>query len=252
MSYIGKNIRKIRTVKKLSQNAFAQLFNIGRGSVGAYEEGRAEPRIDTVIQIAKYFSLSLDQLLAKEITVNELTRFDLFRDKKQAPAAAPKILAEGVPYVNASFLQEYAKHHQEKDFLGKLPKIALPVHQSGEHMAFEVKGKEMEYAGKGLRQGDILLCQKISGAEQLKAEKIYVLVMDDSVLFRRFKQRASKLIFHANSPTVASLEVEADQLKEIWEAKGIYSTFLDSPVNIEERLKSLEEQVKVINQQLGI
>ncbi|MTI32320.1 helix-turn-helix domain-containing protein, partial [Xanthovirga aplysinae] len=49
MSYIGKNIRKIRSVKKLSQAAFAQLFDLGRATVGAYEEGRAEPKIDTII-----------------------------------------------------------------------------------------------------------------------------------------------------------------------------------------------------------
>ncbi|MCZ6899785.1 MAG: transcriptional regulator, partial [Bacteroidetes bacterium] len=34
MSYIGKNIKKIRTIKKLSQAQFAQLFNLARPSVG--------------------------------------------------------------------------------------------------------------------------------------------------------------------------------------------------------------------------
>ena len=34
MSFIGKNIKKIRTVKNLSQAGFAQLFNLARPSVG--------------------------------------------------------------------------------------------------------------------------------------------------------------------------------------------------------------------------
>jgi transcriptional regulator with XRE-family HTH domain len=55
MSKIGSNIRKIRTVKGLNQSQFAELFDLNRARIGAYEEGRAEPKIDVVIEIAKYF-----------------------------------------------------------------------------------------------------------------------------------------------------------------------------------------------------
>ncbi len=72
MSYFGRNIRKIRNAKKISQSVFADLFNLKRGSIGAYEEGRAEAKIDTIIEIADYFQLSLDQLLRKELTINEI------------------------------------------------------------------------------------------------------------------------------------------------------------------------------------
>jgi len=75
MSYIGKNIRKIRMSKKLTQTEFADLFDLKRTAVGSYEEGRAEPKIDTLIKIADYFSLSLDQLLRKELTINEIFHF---------------------------------------------------------------------------------------------------------------------------------------------------------------------------------
>lgn len=77
MSKIGKNIRKIRITKGLSQTAFANLFDITRASVGAYEEGRAEPKTDVVIKMAKHFSISLEDFLTKEVTVNDLNNFDL-------------------------------------------------------------------------------------------------------------------------------------------------------------------------------
>ena len=77
MSKIGKNIRKIRATKGLSQTAFANLFHITRASIGAYEEGRAEPKTDIMLQIAKYFSIPVESLLAEELTVNRLTNFDL-------------------------------------------------------------------------------------------------------------------------------------------------------------------------------
>ena len=76
MSFFGKNIKKIRGVKKLSQQAFADIFSLKRATLGAYEEGRSEPKIDTIIKVANYFSISIDNILTKEITVNQLLSFN--------------------------------------------------------------------------------------------------------------------------------------------------------------------------------
>jgi len=75
MSIIGKNIKKLRVLNNLNQQAFGDLFDIGRGSIGSYEEGRAEPKLETVIKIANHFHLSIDKLLTKELTVNELSDY---------------------------------------------------------------------------------------------------------------------------------------------------------------------------------
>jgi len=75
MSYFGTNIKKIRQIKGLSQVAFAELIDLNRGVISSYEEGRAEPKIETVMRIANYFNLSSDQLISKQLTVNELVNF---------------------------------------------------------------------------------------------------------------------------------------------------------------------------------
>lgn len=75
--HFGKNIKKIRSIKKLSQSGFAEIFGITRSSIGAYEEGRAEPKLEIIIKIAKHFSISVDSLVNSEITVNELSNFHL-------------------------------------------------------------------------------------------------------------------------------------------------------------------------------
>ena len=59
----------------MTQTEFAELFDLKRTALGAYEEGRAEAKIDTVIKIADYFKLTLDQLLRKELTINEIFHF---------------------------------------------------------------------------------------------------------------------------------------------------------------------------------
>ncbi|MCD4792885.1 MAG: helix-turn-helix transcriptional regulator [Bacteroidales bacterium] len=59
----------------MTQTEFADLFDLKRTAVGSYEEGRAEAKIDTIIKIADYFKLSLDQLLRKELTINDIFHF---------------------------------------------------------------------------------------------------------------------------------------------------------------------------------
>lgn len=72
MSFFGTNIKKIRQVKGLSQKAFADLFDLNRGVISSYEEGRAEPKIETILKVASHFNLDLDKLLTETLQVNQL------------------------------------------------------------------------------------------------------------------------------------------------------------------------------------
>ena len=72
MSSFGTNIKKIRQVKGLSQKAFADLFDLNRGVISSYEEGRAEPKIETILKVANHFNLNLDKLLTETLQVNQL------------------------------------------------------------------------------------------------------------------------------------------------------------------------------------
>lgn len=93
MSFFGINIKKIRQVKGLSQKAFADLFDLNRGVISSYEEGRAEPKIETIIKVANHFNLNLDKFLTETLQVNQLASgsdidqlmfFPDFADKKKS------------------------------------------------------------------------------------------------------------------------------------------------------------------------
>ncbi|RXM38631.1 hypothetical protein BOQ62_16325 [Chryseobacterium sp. CH21] len=72
MSFFGANIKKIRQIKGLSQKAFADLFDLNRGVISSYEEERAEPKIETLLKVAHYFNLTLDELLTETIHITHL------------------------------------------------------------------------------------------------------------------------------------------------------------------------------------
>ncbi|MCC2548149.1 LexA family transcriptional regulator [Hymenobacter sp. BT175] len=259
MSYIGKNIRKIRTVKKLSQAAFAELFNLARPSVGAYEEGRSEPKMETLIQIAQHFGLSVDLLLTKELTVNELYHFDIYQ-KQSAPEPAPRPLAKAdqqagvTPFVPAARLLEYIVQHHDTSFLDALPPLTFPHSLGPATRAFEIVGAEMQHQQQGLRHQDVVLCRRVDlAAPSLKVLRIYAFVTQSRLLVRRLSERLPNnvLKLRADNPDYGTEEFALDQALEIWEVKAVFTTHLRPPSTMEERVTRLERQVEELLARLG-
>lgn len=247
MSLIGKNIKKIRVVKKLSQADFAQLFNLARPSVGAYEEGRSEPKIDTLIDIAKYFNLSTDALLTKELTINELYKFDIF--KAAGTQTAPVIndkdeIREQTPLVMSEQALEYIVNHKNHDFINALPVISFPFTESPRSRAFQVDGKEMEFENCGIHHQDILLCDQVKPDDEMQIGSLYVLVADDGIRVRRLSDHSKNLTFKTDDPSFDLLVYSRNALLEIWEVRAYFSRRLEAPSRLEERVASLEKKLE--------
>ncbi len=101
MSKYGENIKKIRSVRGLTQSQLADIIDVSRAVISSYEEGRAEPKIETIIKTAEVFQVTVDALLKKNITVNQLSGFtlpEILSDKKQQDISpASKELSELFP-----------------------------------------------------------------------------------------------------------------------------------------------------------
>jgi len=136
MSYFGKNIKKIRKVKNLSQQAFADLFELKRATLGAYEEGRSEPKIETIIKVANYFSIYIDQLLTRELTVNELLKFkgDITTDINEL---TQEKFTE-IPCITESNMGDYILYSDKATFVNQMPKLQLPVKNNLELRGFTI------------------------------------------------------------------------------------------------------------------
>nr|WP_243464435.1 helix-turn-helix transcriptional regulator [Riemerella anatipestifer] len=80
MTYFGTNIKKIRQIKGLSQQAFADMLNLTRGIISSYEDGRAEPKVETLLRIAQFLDMKADDLISKPLTVNQLANFEEVED----------------------------------------------------------------------------------------------------------------------------------------------------------------------------
>ena len=63
---IGEIIKKLRNDKNITQEELAQAIYVSRFAISKWESGRGYPSIDSLKELSKYFSVSLDDLLSKE------------------------------------------------------------------------------------------------------------------------------------------------------------------------------------------
>ena len=69
-------IKELRIARSLTQEDLGKVLNVQKAAISKYEKGRAEPSVDILKRMARYFSVSSDYLL-------ELS------DIAQPPAAPP-------------------------------------------------------------------------------------------------------------------------------------------------------------------
>lgn len=125
MTKIGTNIKKIRTTKGLSQQAFADLFQLTRGNISSYEENRAEPKIETVTQIANYFSIPLAQFITQNLSIHEILQYNgdkLIEDENHII----NLKLRPVPFINDAIYMKCCYQEMSFNALENFPKLVLP------------------------------------------------------------------------------------------------------------------------------
>jgi|SRR5690554_4828199 len=79
MQHIGKNIKRIREDRGLTQQSIADLIAMHRSNYSRVETGDRDLSIEAISKIAKFFNLTIDQLvnleedIPQEITIEDKT-----------------------------------------------------------------------------------------------------------------------------------------------------------------------------------
>ena len=70
MNFFANNLKFLRKQKKLTQADFAKKIGINRPKVGSYEEGRAEPNMETLQNISHFFKVKMSNFLVIQKLMN--------------------------------------------------------------------------------------------------------------------------------------------------------------------------------------
>lgn len=62
----AERLKELRTSKKINQKTLSYFFGYGATAISGYENGRNEPSYDMLIQLARYFDVTVDYLIGNE------------------------------------------------------------------------------------------------------------------------------------------------------------------------------------------
>ena len=242
MSNFGKNIRKIRSLKNLSQQAFAELFDLKRGTLGAYEEGRSEPKIDTIIKIANYFSIPIDELLTTELTVNKLLRFKGNLTVEQ-DLGEQEFFAK-VPCITTLNQADYIKYCGKETYIQELPFLTLPINPDKKFRAYTVQNLEMSKNELGMFPKDIAIGEWVPSSSHVKLNNgtLIFAVTNNDIILRKLFIINDSFVLRAEHKNVEDLKFQLKEIQEIWRVKYVfYHRLPETNINIEEKLIQLEK-----------
>lgn len=253
MSLFGKNIRKIRSVKSLSQQSFAEIFDLKRGTLGAYEEGRSEPKIETIIKIANYFSIPIGDILTKELTVNQLLRFKGDLDTPDLKGIENPF--SKIPCIIPENQEDYIKYCNNQNYIDDLPSIQIPVKNEKELRAYLIDDLEMSKNNEGLYPRDVVIAEKVPNEDfsDIQNSKLYLTVSTKNVLVRRLYLTGESFILKADHQGVEDIEIDISEIKELWEVKYVFYHRLPENKNseIDKKLSFLEEEFQKLRSSLN-
>jgi len=231
VQHVTSNIRYLRKEAGYTQAQLAEKLEIKRSLVGAYEEGRAEPKLSTLVNIAGLFGITLDSLITAELS--DATA----RAGSATPSANGKlrVLAitvdederENIELVPLKASAGYLNGYADPEFIEELPRFRLPMLGSnGTFRAFEISGDSM----LPIASGTVIVGRFIEDWGTIKDGTPCIIVSQkEGVVFKRIYNKikeASTLRLHSDNPVYSPYELHVEDVLEIWEAKSyISSTF---------------------------
>ncbi|GAC1375645.1 MAG: hypothetical protein NVSMB30_20020 [Hymenobacter sp.] len=259
---INTNLKFCRRELALTQAQMADKLGIKRSLVGAYEEGRAEPRLATLVNMARLFGITLDQLVTTDFSKKKNTKI-IGSLPAPDPAAADaddnpeppapgggklRILAltvdkdqnENIELVPQKAAAGYLNGYADPEYLEVLPKFRLPMlSNTGTYRAFEIAGDSM----LPIASGTVIVGRYVEEWASIKDGTPCIVVSNrDGIVFKRlFNKLRSNAMFvlRSDNPNFSPYDLNVDDVLEIWEAKSyISSTFPVAELSLE-RVASL-------------
>lgn len=251
MSNIASNLKYLRKTKGLTQQQFADIMDIKRASVGAYEEDRAEPKYELLKKIADYYGLSMDELANEEID-------EKWKPVPKGNASNLRVLSitvdqsdrENIELVPVKASAGYLNGYADPEYVKELSKFNLPMFNQGTYRAFEISGDSM----LPLPSGSIIIGEYVENWNDIKPGQTYVVVSkDEGVVYKRiaFKYKDDKgLKLVSDNKVYEAYWVGAADILEIWKAKAFISMEFPEPAaepTMETLTSMMAQMQKTIN-----
>ncbi len=250
MSHASKNLKYLRKLRGWTQEEFSSKLKIKRSLLGAYEEERADPKMEVMEIVCKMFKMTLDELVFNDVASAQGSSY--LEKRRHLKMIVNQSEIQFVPMkAAAGYLAGYA----DPEFIDELNTFTLPMLTGSYYRAFEIIGDSM----LPTQSGSVIVGEKVKDLEEVKNSNTYIVVSrNDGIVYKRVLKNnrvKNKVTLVSDNPLYEPYLINTDDIVEIWQAQMILSK-----ANVQQRwdvsqlaslVNNLQEQVTTLKKKLN-
>lgn len=287
--FFGQNLKFLRKTKGYNRDEMASSLGFTSSTLGNYEANYSKPKFDDLLRICQFFGISLTELVEMDLSLTEVNEkktkkknednaevnvtlkpkdykgeMDNNRNLPLQRAynfGTPKVIVtdnqgiENIVHVPVKARAGYLSGYGDPEYIESLPTYRFPGLKNGTFRSFEVEGHSMKPT---LLQRDYVVGEWVERLEDIRENRVHIIVTHSHGIvikrvLNRLKER-NKLYLKSDNITNKTeypiIEVEPEDVKEIWYSRIRFTPDFSEPGEIYTRLNDLEILVNEIKNRL--
>ncbi|WP_350288550.1 LexA family transcriptional regulator [uncultured Croceitalea sp.] len=230
-----------------TQMEFAKLLGIS-STTADIERGRTKLSGRVVAELLKQFNINPLWLFGE----SDEKHLDTART-----SVIPKVVTvdsadqDNMVLVNAKAAAGYPQNIADTSWYQQLPAFDMPIPEfrNATYRGFQVEGDSML---PNLQPGEWVLAKGIEHIDHVSANKMYVVVLQDSVMVKKIERRpnSNNITLVSLNETYPPYDIKPFQIQEIWEVSSKLTFNVDATTE-KGLLRQLQESMEELKKQVG-
>lgn len=245
--FFNTNIKFLRKRRKRTQDDVAYALNMKRSTLSGYENGVAEPGIEALLALSKYYGIAVDTLIRIDLTTlseSRLSELERGQDVyltgsniRVLTTSIDKENEETIELVPEKAKAGYSSGFADPEFISDLPTFQLPfLSKNRKYRTFQLTGDSMlPIPDKSWVTGEFLQ----DWHQIINGEAYIILTVDEGIVFKIVENKLkeeNKLTLYSLNPIYEPFDVHVNQIKEVWKFKHYICSEIPEPVLPEDEL----------------
>lgn len=227
MEHFGANIKLLRKRRSRTQDDVASVLGLKRPTLSGYENGVAQPGLETLVAFSRYFNVSIDTLVKTDLSslsesqLSQLERgYDVFLTGSNLRVLATTVdreNEENIELVSEKAKAGYRAGFADPEFISVLPTFQMPfLSRQKKYRSFQVSGDSM----LPIPDGAWVTCEFVQNWQLIRDRHAYVVhTLDEGVVFKVVENRLKRegiLRLHSLNPLYEPYDVHVNGIREVW------------------------------------